>query len=339
MAENIKARRYMEAALKGAKWLAKRQLGDGSIKPELGLGPMYKAVAALAYAGAVVEANRLLNWLKGNALLRPGEFRLTFHPKGEKPDEVETSFYPNAWIMLGALKLTRFDIASSKAMERLLEYQVECGGFLSSFKEGRVDILNTAMGGWVSLYYGRLAQAEKAGELLRRMAELQPEPDKLYYVYDCERNDLVRDIPENRWMIHVVDTSKSEQHFYHSGIALVLLSDLYKATGKTGYLEAAEEVYFRVCSSSNVESFKWPSKCKDGWGAALLYQATGKPEHRMLAEKVADKTFLETQRDDGSWDGFYAPLTDDYKEKIEVSPEELTAEFVFELLEIAKCLA
>lgn len=337
MAGNSKVRGYVKAALKGAEWLAKRQLEDGSIRPELGLGPMYKAVAALAYAGKIVEASRLLNWLKDNALMRPGEFKLSFTPGN--PEGAETAFYPNAWIMLGSLKLMRFDVASPEAMEGLLRYQMGCGGFMSALPEGRVDILNTAMGGWISLYYGRLAQAERAGGLLERMAGLQPEPGKLYYVYDCGREDLLRIIPENRWMTHVVDTSKPEQHFYHSGIAMVLLSDLYKATGKTGYLEAAEDVYFKISSGSSVESFKWPSKCKDGWGAALLYSATGRPEHRLLAEKVADETFLETQRRDGSWKGFQAPLTDDYSEKVEVSAEELTAEFVFELLEIAKCLA
>ncbi|MGC8961434.1 MAG: hypothetical protein ACP5K1_03195, partial [Candidatus Bathyarchaeia archaeon] len=289
MTVNSKVRRYVDAAVRGAEWLADRQLGDGSIRPELGLGPMYKAVAALSYAGKVAEANRLLNWLKCNALIRPGEFRLAFNPGGS--DGAETSFYPNAWIMLGSLKLMRFDMASLEAMDRLSGYQMDCGGFVSNLKGGRVDILNTAMGGWISLYYGRTSQAERAGRLLIRMAELQPEPGKLYYVYDCGGDDLLTVIPENRWMTHVVDTSKPEQHFYHSGIAMVLLSDLYKATGKTGYLEAAEEVYFKISSSSGAESFKWPSKCKDGWGAALLYQAAGKPEHRLLAEKVADETF------------------------------------------------
>ncbi|MEM2864470.1 MAG: hypothetical protein QXR65_04300 [Candidatus Bathyarchaeia archaeon] len=337
MTADSRVRRYVEAAIRGAEWLANRQLKDGSIRPELGLGPMYKAVAALAYAGKVVEANRLLNWLRDKALIRPGEFKLTFNP--ESSDGAGTAFYPNAWIMLGSLKLMRFDVASVEAMDGLSRYQVGCGGFMSTLEGGRVDILNTAMGGWISLYYGRIAQAERAGQLLRRMAELQPEPGKLYYVYDCWSDDLLRAIPENRWMTHVVDTSKPEQHFYHSGIAMVLLSDLYKATGKTGYLEAAEEVYFKISSSSKAESFRWPSKCKDGWGAALLYQATGRSEHRLLAEKVADKTFLETQGRDGGWKGFHAPLTDDYSEKVEVSAEELTAEFVFELLEIAKCLA
>ncbi|MEM2122099.1 MAG: hypothetical protein QXE79_00510 [Candidatus Bathyarchaeia archaeon] len=337
MAGNFKVRGYVKAALKGAEWLANRQLEDGSIRPELGLGPMYKAVAALAYAGKVVEANRLLNWLKLNALIRPGEFKLTFNAGNQ--GRAETAFYPNAWIMLGSLKLMRFDVASLDAMNRLSKYQVDCGGFMSAIPDGRVDILNTAMGGWISLYNGRLAQAEKAGGLLKRMAELQPEPGKLYYVYDRVKDDVLRIIPENQWMTHVVDTSKPEQHFYHSGIAMVLLSDLYKATGKTGYLEAAEDVYFKISSSSVIESFRWPSKCKDGWGAALLYHATGKQEHRLLAEEVADKTFLETQRRNGSWKGFHAPLTDDYREKVEVSAEELTAEFIFELLEIAKCLA
>ncbi len=66
---------------------------------------------------------------------------------------------------------------------------------------------------------------------------------------------------------------------------------------------------------------------------------TGNPKHKILAEKVADKTFIETQNSDGSWKGFYAPLSDDFKDGVDVSAEELTAEFVFELTEIAKCLA
>lgn len=334
-----KAERYMKAAIKGATWLCGKQSSDGAITPSLGLAPMYKDVAALTVTGRAVEASRLLNWLTENALIRPGEYKLTFSQE-QTSAQPQTSFYPNVWIMLGALKLMRFDVASQTSLKHLMGYQHDCGGFAKSLpSDGFYDLLCTAMGGWIALSTGRLAQAEKAGKLLIKMADLQPETDKLYFVYDEKRKDLICEIPENRRAIHVIDLSDSKQHFYQSGIAMVLLSDLYKTTGKREYLDAAENVYFPISAGSNEESFTWPSKCKDGWGAALLYHVTGNPKHRALAEKVADRTFIDAQQSDGSWKGFYAPFSDDFKDGADVSPEELTAEFIFELFEIAKCIA
>ena len=74
-----------------------------------------------------------------------------------------------------------------------------------------------------------------------------------------------------------------------------------------------------------------------GWGAALLYSVTRDGAHRRMAEKVADVTFLKSQHTDGSWEKLEFPVFDDGRGRT-LSNVEITAEFTFELCEIAKAL-
>ena len=114
------------------------------------------------------------------------------------------------------------------------------------------------------------------------------------------------------------------------------LADLYRATQSKKYLQAAVKM-FDFEKGMNPRSFSWPCKCKVGWGAALLYSVTGDPDHRKMAEKVADVTFLKTQCRDGSWEQMNFPTHDDGRGHLS-SSLEVTAEFTFELSEIVKAL-
>jgi hypothetical protein len=57
-----------------------------------------------------------------------------------------------------------------------------------------------------------------------------------------------------------------------------------------------------------------------------------------MATKVADITLLKPQCGNGSWKSLWFPLSDD-GDGFDVSAMEVTAEFTFELCEIAKALA
>jgi hypothetical protein len=83
---------------------------------------------------------------------------------------------------------------------------------------------------------------------------------------------------------------------------------------------------------------RWPSKCKVGWGAAVLYRVTREEKYKSLAEKVADRTFCGAQLADGGWPGMQFPVSDDFT-SVEISPDEISAEYTYELMEIAGGLA
>ena len=103
------------------------------------------------------------------------------------------------------------------------------------------------------------------------------------------------------------------------------------------YLRAATKL-FAYEKGMHPRSFEWSCKCKVGWGAALLYSVTADAAHRSMATKVADITLLKPQCGNGSWKSLWFPLSDD-GDGFDVSAMEVTAEFTFELCEIAKALA
>jgi hypothetical protein len=161
---------------------------------------------------------------------------------------------------------------------------------------------------------------------------------RIYIHYDPEADALVTDFPADESISYTCDIHRPKQHFFFVGAPMGYLSDVYKRTGEQRFLDGAWR-YFEFESRTNPEGFSWPSKCKSGWGAALLYSVTGDEVARQLAERVANETFLTAQEADGSWPTFRYPTRDDFSTSIEVSKAELTAEFVFELMEIARSLA
>src|SRR4051812_35387976 len=110
----------------GVEYVLKHQRADGAIgNPEKdGLGPYYKALWALASAGRIEEGNRLASWVIKEVLTEDGDFA------GEMRGKLfDYSYaYPNAWMIVGAHKLGRFDI-SRRGMEFLMLLHHETGGF------------------------------------------------------------------------------------------------------------------------------------------------------------------------------------------------------------------
>ncbi|MFH1007686.1 MAG: hypothetical protein V1800_09315 [Candidatus Latescibacterota bacterium] len=329
---------YMAAAQRGAEWLISQQAEDGSLWKHKGLDSCFKAAWALTATGHLTEASRLLSWAKAHAMPRPGDFYL---PE-ETQDEKDWRFYRNCFFLIGAQKSGRFDVASAAAIGRMLEYQHPCGGFLGNRDESPsrfLDPLLTCLGGWTCLHTGQDAAAIRAAEFLLYVMEIQPEiATRFYILWDPEAGTLVTEFPADESISYTCELHRAQQHFFYVGAPMGYLSDVYKRTGEQRFLDGAWR-YFDFESRTNPEGFSWPSKCKSGWGAALLYSVTGDTSARKMAEQVASQTLLAAQEADGGWSTFHYPTRDDSGTSIEISRAELTAEFVFELTEIARSLA
>lgn len=331
---------YGKAAQKGADWLVARQRKDGAIDPQHGMSSVYKTSLALVLAGRLDSAWRLMDYIAANYLTEPGEFHAEADAKGELDQSF--GFYRNCYILLAGLRLGRFDIASPAALAHFYRHQHRSGGFFGGLKprdRRQIDPLFTAMGGWLCLTTAREDRAVRAGDFLLNLITSQPEmPERFYFHTNPRTGECIAKFPPGLGIAYFADRKRSKQHFFYAGAIMGFLSDIYRATGQNKYLDGARTL-FDFERGMNSRGFVWPSKCKVGWGAALLYAATGETAHRKMAEKVADVTFLKAQRPDGSWDQFQAPFSDDGSRYVFVSATELTAEFTFELCELRKALA
>ena len=324
-------------AQKAADWIESQQSANGSIDRAGGIGSIYKTTFTLVVSGRLHAAWRLMDFIAETWMTQPGEF----HVENETPFDKATAFYRNTYILRAALCLGRFDIASPAAMDRLFRYQHRSGGFCMSLKPSerhRIGPTHTSMGGWLSLYTARLDRAGRAGDFLLKLIRSQPDMSRRFYINaDASSGRCIRTFESGTAFTHVCDTKIRKQQFFHVGAMMGFLSDLYRATGKMKYLRGAEKL-FAHDQRMHPRSFEWASKCKVGWGSALLHSVTGKAAQRRVAKKVARVTMLNNQRRDGSWAELLFPTRDDGS-GVMLSSMELTSEFTFELCEMAKALS
>lgn len=329
---------YVAAAGRAADWLQSQQQPDGAIAPEEGVAAIYKAGAALTAAGRPNAAWRLMDDIVRRFQREPGAFR-----RDDENDRDQMSgFYRACWVLLGALRIGRFDVASPAALGHVYSFQDDkTGGFLATLDRSaqtQINTLHTAMAGWLCLYTARLDRARRAGDWVLDLLARQPDwPDRFYFKTDAQTGECITDHPHNASILAFTDKKRDKQFFFLSGLVMGYLSDLYRATGEARYLDGALEM-FAFERDTNPKGFRYPSKCKVGWGAALLYSITGEPAHRQLAADVADITFIEAQCEDGRWDAYNCVANDDATAFFEVSAVEMTSEFLFELCEIIKAL-
>ena len=326
--------RFTEGSMKGGRWLAGQLDERGLLPTDLSLHACHKGVWALAVAGQVETAHRLLDAIARHQMSAPGEF----YPDGAGTEDGFRAYYA-AIVLVGAARIGRIDIASSAAADRLCAYQHPCGGFagLIDPPAATINLCVTAQCGWAALALGREQVALRTADFIADLFEAQPDLSRYLYFNTDPKGRLITEFPPNRAPEYRLDTVQAEQGFFYAGIAAGYLADLHTLSGRSRYLEAARG-FIDFDLTTNPDSFKWPSKCKVGWGAALLYRVTGENRYRQLAEQVADITWLGAQKEDGSWGGMSIPLSDDGEVSL-IAPHEITAEFTYELAEVAGALA
>ncbi len=321
--------RLAESRERGVEYLVSQQRADGAVgEPEkAGLGPYYKTLWALTCGGRVAEANRLASWIAHEVLTDDGDF--AGEMRGKFFDRSYT--YPNAWMIIGAHKLGRYDI-SRKGMEFLMLLHHETGGFrVERDNEDAVqDILNTAQGGNACLTTGRLAEAKSVGRFLRTVYEAQPDPaHELFFVYKPGQG-LRTSYPDERQKMHSIRADTPRQAYFNMGIAAAFLARLSLATGDASWSVLGRD-YLQLGFNVLDEMYETAQVGKVGWGAALIYQTTGEDKMRHLAERIGEAMAAQ-QTDTGGWDNTGGYVNDAIR-------TEVTAEFVVLLDEMIAGLA
>jgi hypothetical protein len=287
-----------QAAGHGVAWMLRQQREDGAFcAPQDGVGSYYKAPMALALAGQLRSAHRLLNWVAQHHFTAEGDFRAP-QRKAHEPIHEAWPVYANAWLIQGAHRLGRWDL-SLRGMAYLCRLQLPMGGFYALDRGAPfLEPVGVAWGGLAALTTGYLHEARRAGDVLVRMTTRQPDPRRFYFRMDGQ-GALITDAPPGGELETFVDAARPKQIYYNPGIALIFLCQLYRATQEPAYLQASQQLFaFTERCAEDVHRF--PPSGKLGLGAALLYALTGDPAAQRAAYKVG-AYLVETQEADGCW--------------------------------------
>ena len=322
-----------ESARRAARWIVARQKPDGSFfDVEDGIGGYYKVPYALAVSGEVPEAVRLMEWVGTHHFTDDGDFRAP-ERKARAAFHDDWPVYANAWLILGAHRLGRFDL-SFRGAEFLRRSQTPSGGFIA-LEHGQpyLEGVCISWGGLAQLTVGNLESAASAAGCLQRLVEQQPDPARFYFRLTTD-GTLITKVPAEAELFHYVDSAHRNQVYYQPGIILIFLCRYYLATRDETVLETAQDVFdFTQRCADDV--YRYPPSGKLGLGSALLASITGRPEPRQAAETVA-RYLMDTQNHDGCWS---LPDEELYRSiKNKTDPEivtDVTAEFATFLCEIA----
>jgi len=320
------------AAMRGVAWILAQQRADGAFcDPDAGVGAYYKVPSTLAVAGEWRAAQRLLQWVAEHHLTAAGDFRAA-ERKAQEPIHESWPAYANAWLIQGAQRVGRWDIAR-QGMAFLQTLQLPSGGYYALDGDTQfLEPVGTSWGGLSALMTGHLAAAQQAGDCLVRLVAQQPDPQRFYFRMDTA-GDLITAVPAGAALNTFVDAGQTKQIYYNPGIALIFLSHLYQATADERYLAAARTILaFTQRCAADVHRF--PPSGKLGLGCALYHALTGDRTALQGAINVAEY-LIETQGADGAWrlpnEEPYASLKN--RESFDVLLD-ITAEFAVFLLEM-----
>jgi hypothetical protein len=304
---------------RGVAYLLSHQRDDGAVgEPERdGLGPYYKTIWALAAGGATEAANKLATWVRDNVQTDDGDFAGPL--RGSMHDN--NWAYPNAWLLIGAHKIARYDVFN-RGMRFLSTLQdTETGGFrMQPERDDSIqDVLNASQAGNALLLAGRIDDALRVGAFLRMMWDTQPHADsELFFVYKPGVG-LRTEFPAERQKMHSIRIDTPRQAYFNMGIAAAFFSRLTMATGDAKWADLGTQ-YLEIGFHVLDEMYETAQVGKVGWGSALVYGVTGDERIRGLAERVGT-AMIAQQTDTGGWDNTGGYVNDAIR-------IEVTAEFV-----------
>lgn len=306
---------YVECVSKTRRWA---YANWERIQREPDIQGHYKAPYFWASVGDARMAGAHAQLIADRFLQADGDFRMDADRKGFLgfPCTVFNQYlYPNGWLVSGLQKLGAYDLVN-RAMPFILSFQdPRHGGFYyaceaqtMTLDRSMMDSSSTSSAGMACLMCGRLAEAERAGDFILRLLDLQPQPDTYYY--SCMKSDgsLFTDVfaSEDQW-----DPNSRKQKCLSTqadggneltwliGKPTKFLARLYSATGKAKYLEGARRAF---AFFHKLEKNAWTNyaSCKTMWAGAELYRLTGESAFAETAVRILDY-YCKTQAASGAW--------------------------------------
>lgn len=308
-----------ESKARGTAFLLEHQRADGALgEPErAGLSPYYKALWAFAAAGEAEAGNRLASWIRAQVQTDEGDFAGPM--RGALQDN--NYAYPAGWMVAGAFKMGRFDVATPGLRFLKTLQHPETGGFrMQRDKMDAIqDLLNAGQCGNALLFGGDIAGAQRVAGFLRMMYEAQPRPsEELFLVYKPGTGLRTEFAPE-RQRLHSIRIDTPRQPYFNPGMVAAFLCRLAQADGDTAHVELAKQ-YMEISFHCLDEMYETAQAGKVGWGSALIYGVSGDDRFRALAERTGE-ALMAQQTESGGWDNTGGYVNDAIR-------IEVTGEFV-----------
>ncbi len=308
-------KKYQETLSRARSWVMANYT---RLETESDLQSHYKAPYFWASMGDMEMAGRHIRIIQDRFLRDDGDFRMGENEKGFVQFQCTLHnqyIYPNGWIISGLRKLGAYDLAR-KGMSFILPFQdPKSGGFYRGFDPVRklmfrdlMDSSSTSSAGMACLACGMMPEAERAGDFILRLLELQPQPDR--YFFSCMTPDgrVHTDVfrSENQWdpesrkqKCLSTESDAGNELTWLIGKPNKFLSRLYTATGNTKYLDGARQCFKFF---HRLEKNAWTNfaSCKTMWAGAELYRMTGEKEFADVAIRILDH-YCAAQTKSGTW--------------------------------------
>lgn len=285
---------YLDASDKAVNWLVSQMQADGSYAGTSDLAAHYKSPTTLYAAGKVEEANRIVDYIRGNYLQADGDLLTSPGFKSADGAYIEYYHYTNAWVAMGTQRLGRFDVAVPTRRYLLDFYNKHQGGFNTNKayhpgdKAGTVtDTLSTSHGGLMALYFGDMKKARAAGNLLLEMFAAQDDLASGFYLRVDWKGRPIKEFPPELAVFYYVSATDPNQAYFFVGYPIAYLGLLYRATGEQKYQDGANAYLdWGMATTGNIRSFFFAHKV--GWGASICAKNTGNPAYAQMARDIGD---------------------------------------------------
>ncbi len=290
---------YVRAASRTLDWAAGLLTEDGGFRGAEGeVDAYYFAPLAFSLGGRVREGGMAARYIERE-----------FFRHGEVNDPADEGLRPaanfrNAWLCVGAHRLGEYGLSYPTADFLKGCQHPELGGVAvwrtDDPGERIMDMGTTAAATVAFLAAGRLEPARRAGGFLAEtLVKGQPEPDRRVLLRTDWAGRWLTDFEKSEAGRHEIRVGEPGQVYWFLGNAMAALGQLYLASGEERYLEAGRTVFgwAETCAPGSFEDL---TAAKVGWGASVLYAATGEREFAEAATRVGDM-LARTQLPEGVW--------------------------------------
>lgn len=309
------------ACRRATAWILDQQRPSGVIGDPMQGFKYHRGPWALALMGETEAALRLCGWVREN-LLQEGRL------DGSARLSMDGWAYRDSSLIIGAHMLAQYDLSLGVVHDLLRWQDPVSGGFANDALEDgsgsdEMDVPYAAGPGLALIATGRLDRARRVADFLGSMWDAQEAlPDRFYCFWSRSRQQPVTEADQGFERRFLVDrTADQMQRWTIGGIAAGFLGGLYLADPKPAYLDLARR-YQEFSIGATDAQFKYPSVCKNSWGAALLFQITGEEPYLHWLRRMAE-WYLEGQEPDGYWHPWVENTTEDVI--------EITLEFIMHM--------
>lgn len=292
---------YETAFQKATQWVGATLKDEGSLGENCqDVLAYYKVPYLFSLSGLQEPAHRVLNFMSSNffQVEKSGQAHVGAQNvlKGLKDEGIHAL----AWIIIGAHRLGRFDLSYPLSQDLRGYYDPSQGAFTNCAPCGQaeavLDVLSSALLGWMYLFLGDLNKAKRAGNFLQRALSLQTSLPTPFYLRMDDKGRFISNFDPQQ-AAHFVIQSHHQSPFVYKHLSLMVgvLVNIFWVTQEESYLRSAK-AYQEVAQTVPENGM-----CGQlAWGPAVLAKVTQEQRFIDQCTQIMDAV-LAQQEQDGRW--------------------------------------